>query len=233
MIGKKILVLRKKNNLSQEMLAEKLNVTRQTISNWELGETVPDLKQALELAKIFDVSLDEITNNSKQDIILAKVNNTENNSKIILKMLKIIGITISILLFLTLVAIVSSMVFTEYFSIGPTGQGEGTTCYYNGEYISYEVWKDYQSGNISLITTDEEIRKKFKTYDYTNNSKMLNDIVEYIESKGGTCRVVVDDVDAEQSIIICKYFVYMLECGQKTKTKKYYLVKHKSELGIV
>ena len=41
-LGTNILNYRKKNNLSQEQLAEKINVTRQTISNWELGETSPN-----------------------------------------------------------------------------------------------------------------------------------------------------------------------------------------------
>ena len=52
-LGKKILELRKKENLSQEQLAEKMNVTRQTISKWELNETTPDIKQAKELSKLF------------------------------------------------------------------------------------------------------------------------------------------------------------------------------------
>ena len=60
-IGNKILELRKKNNLSQEALAEKIGVSRQTISKWELGETSPDIKQAKELSKVFNVSLDELT----------------------------------------------------------------------------------------------------------------------------------------------------------------------------
>lgn len=62
-IGNKISELRKKNTLSQEKLAEKIGVTRQTISKWELGETSPDLKQANLLAKILKVSLDELANN--------------------------------------------------------------------------------------------------------------------------------------------------------------------------
>ena len=50
-IGNKISELRKKNNLSQEALAEKIGVTRQTISKWELGETSPDIKQAKEIGR--------------------------------------------------------------------------------------------------------------------------------------------------------------------------------------
>ena len=41
-LGNKILEYRKRNGLSQEQLADKINVTRQTISNWELGETQPN-----------------------------------------------------------------------------------------------------------------------------------------------------------------------------------------------
>ena len=43
-IGQNIMILRKSAKLSQEQLAEKMGVTRQTISNWELNESSPDLK---------------------------------------------------------------------------------------------------------------------------------------------------------------------------------------------
>ncbi len=48
-LGNKILQLRKKNGLSQEQLGEKVEVTRQTISNWELGETTPNPEQLKKL----------------------------------------------------------------------------------------------------------------------------------------------------------------------------------------
>ena len=62
-INEKILLLRKKEGLSQEKLAEKLNVTRQTVSNWEVGQTTPDILQAKELSRIFNISLDDLTEN--------------------------------------------------------------------------------------------------------------------------------------------------------------------------
>lgn len=60
-INEKILLLRKKEGLSQESLAEKLNVTRQTVSNWELGQTTPDIAQAKAMSEIFKISLDDLT----------------------------------------------------------------------------------------------------------------------------------------------------------------------------
>ena len=72
--------IRKDNNLSQEQLAEKMEVTRQTISNWELNETAPDINQAKQLSKIFNVSLDELTDNNIKDILVEKISNTEKFS---------------------------------------------------------------------------------------------------------------------------------------------------------
>ena len=46
-LGKQVYELRKKANLSQEQLAEKVGVSRQTISKWELGETVPDMLRSV------------------------------------------------------------------------------------------------------------------------------------------------------------------------------------------
>ena len=52
-LNEKLLSLRKKEGLSQESLAEKLGVTRQTISNWESGQTSPDLLQAGKISEIY------------------------------------------------------------------------------------------------------------------------------------------------------------------------------------
>lgn len=68
----------------------------------------------------------------KKDILYEKVSNTENNSNMILKILKVTGITMGILLFLILVIILSIVFFANYFKAEPTGAGVGTYCEYNG-----------------------------------------------------------------------------------------------------
>ena len=100
MLGEKIISERKKCKLSQEDLAEKLGITRQTISNWELNETSPDLKQASKLCDIFNISLDELT--GKENAILTKLDKTESNSKLIIKLVKTVGITLGTLIFILL-----------------------------------------------------------------------------------------------------------------------------------
>ena len=59
-IGNKIKNLRSKYNFSQEDLAEKIYVTRQTISNWENSKSFPDLNSLIRMSDIFDITVDEL-----------------------------------------------------------------------------------------------------------------------------------------------------------------------------
>ncbi|EJE7233895.1 helix-turn-helix transcriptional regulator [Clostridium sporogenes] len=56
----KLYSLRKQKGLSQDELGSKLNVSRQTISKWELGETTPELEKLIALGDFFQISLDEL-----------------------------------------------------------------------------------------------------------------------------------------------------------------------------
>lgn len=67
-IGNKIVELRKKNNLTQEKLSEKIKVSRQTLASWEGNITSPNLEQAAILSKELRISLDELVDN-ELDII--------------------------------------------------------------------------------------------------------------------------------------------------------------------
>ena len=105
-LGKQIYELRKKANLSQEQLAEKVGVSRQTISKWELGETAPDIKQAQVLSQVFGVSLDELTGNDTKEVIYEKVSNTEKLAGLIIKIIKIWGIIILACLIIAVIGII-------------------------------------------------------------------------------------------------------------------------------
>ena len=59
-LGNNLFNARKKRGLSQEEVAEKLGVSRQTISKWELDETLPDIRQSKKLATLYSLSLDEL-----------------------------------------------------------------------------------------------------------------------------------------------------------------------------
>ena len=59
-LGNSLFQARKKCGLSQEDVAEKLGVSRQTVSKWETDETVPDIRQSKKMAVLYHVSLDEL-----------------------------------------------------------------------------------------------------------------------------------------------------------------------------
>ena len=86
-LGEKILELRKKKGFSQEELGDRIGVTRQTISNWELGETSPNPGQLKLLSKELNVSIDELLDNDIKTVLEEKVSNTEKLSRLILKLI--------------------------------------------------------------------------------------------------------------------------------------------------
>lgn len=67
MISENLFSLRKGQKLSQEQVAEAIGVSRQAVAKWESGEAVPDLMNCAALAKLYDVTLDELVNFNSQD----------------------------------------------------------------------------------------------------------------------------------------------------------------------
>ena len=66
-LNQKISQLRNDNNWSQEELAEKLNVSRQSVSKWESGQAKPDLDKIIALSDIFDVSTDYLLKDDTEE----------------------------------------------------------------------------------------------------------------------------------------------------------------------
>ena len=70
-----IAMLRRANNLSQEEVAEKINISRQAYAKWERGETVPDIEKCAALAELYNTTLDDLYQEQKlpggQDILPA------------------------------------------------------------------------------------------------------------------------------------------------------------------
>ena len=64
----KLYSLRKQKGFSQEELANRLNVSRQTISKWEVGESTPDMENLVAISELFEVSLDELVLNRTLEV---------------------------------------------------------------------------------------------------------------------------------------------------------------------
>lgn len=112
-LGDRIMNLRKNQKLSQEQLAEKISVTRQTISNWELGDTNPNPEQLKMLSKQFGISIDELLNNDTKEIVVEKISNVEKTAEKIYKLLKIFCKSL-IVIFIIIILI--SMIYSSIMS---------------------------------------------------------------------------------------------------------------------
>ena len=66
--AEKVLNLRRKNGWSQEELAEKAGVSRQSVSKWESAASIPDINKILELSRIFGVSTDYLLKDDMEDV---------------------------------------------------------------------------------------------------------------------------------------------------------------------
>lgn len=79
--SEKLLTLRKAKNLTQEQLAEKLNVSRQSISKWESGQATPELEKIVALSAVFDVTTDYLLKSSEIDDLSVKTEMLEKQQQ--------------------------------------------------------------------------------------------------------------------------------------------------------
>lgn len=186
-IGNKISELRKKKGLSQEELAEKVGVARQTISKWELGETSPDIKQSKELSKIFNISLDELTNNDIKDILVEKTSNTEKLAGLILKLIKIM--VIFIILF-PIVLITARIIFKN---VHEKNSGRlmhvSIKCNLHDKDYGYEFLYYETTGEIKEAGGDGYLANVTHIGKYSDAYEALDIIDAYVVNNSGTCTV--------------------------------------------
>lgn len=183
-LGNKILELRKSQKLSQEQLAEKLNVTRQTISNWELNETSPDLNQAKELSKIFHISLDELIDNNIDNIIVEKISNTEKLAGIIIKILKGLGVSFVILFIIDVVSLILFNVVKV--DVKTAGVSESTiNCSIDSQDYLITIGSD---AYFNCSNCSKKIQNDINEFiDYSDITKTMKDIETYFSKHNGVC----------------------------------------------
>lgn len=185
-IGNKIMRLRKKEGLSQEELAEKIGVARQTISKWELGETSPDLNQAKKLSILFNVSLDELSSNDIKNVLIEKTSNTEKLAGLILKLIKFI------IIFLICVPILYIIMFIVYKNVRENNSGRllntSIECVLHDETYFYEFIYFENTGQIKEAGGDGYLANIVGIGKYSDAYEALDNIDAYIKNNGGTCK---------------------------------------------
>ena len=114
----KLYHLRKQKGLSQEELANCLNVSRQTISKWEVGDSTPDMEKLIAISNLFEISLDELVmgkvpthiveTSTKSEIVneLKEKILTDENKKKAKRGLKIVAIILGIIVLLDVISMI-------------------------------------------------------------------------------------------------------------------------------
>ena len=124
-IGKKITELRKKYNLTQESLAEKIGVTRQTLSNWESNITSPDLNQASLLCKELKININDLIDNNLE------VNVKDNSNSILNKLIS--------------KKVILNFEYDNYYDMDIEYEGKVKVLSLDDEFIKVEVKKGKQT----------------------------------------------------------------------------------------
>ena len=184
-IGKKITDFRKNNKLSQEDLAEKLGVTRQTISKLELGQTYSSINQAKELSKIFNISLDELVNNDIKNLLVEKTSNTEKLAGIIINILKVIGILFVIFIVINLVLIVIFNISRKSIIVSNVDSVKLNCRIDNNNYL-IEIGCDGYF-NCSNCTKELQLEIKDNYVDFSDINKTAKTIEKYFDNNNGMC----------------------------------------------
>ncbi len=184
-LGNKILEYRKRNGLSQEQLADKINVTRQTISNWELGETQPNSEQLKMLSKEFSISIDELLDNDIKNISLSKTN-VQKHSKS--KYLKIFLICIVIIILGIFILYINKNNFKRKDKI----IDKTIICNLYGEDHIFNIKYYEADGKIKELGKDLYFKDILELDKYDDVNQILNIINDYVKKNGGTCTIVKD-----------------------------------------
>ena len=108
--GNRLYELRKQRGLSQEELANRLDVTRQTVSKWEAEDSTPDMEKLIALGELFGISLDELVLgkvpvSTRLDALGEKVL-TDGNKKKAKKGLKLVGLVLAAALAIDLISMI-------------------------------------------------------------------------------------------------------------------------------
>ena len=164
-LGKNIARIRKENNLTQDELAEKYYVTRQTISNWEIGKSYPDLETIVKISDDFNISLDVLLKDDSKMVkeIDKKIKDTYKYKKI-LKYTTIIGSLLLLAIF-----IYTSIYF--YFRNTVVNKFEKSLAEYNFKMNGYGIHYLKYDDEIEYRILKQEFPKIFDfKLDYSNKS---------------------------------------------------------------
>ena len=217
-LGEKILKLRKQYGFSQEELGEKLDVTMETISNWELAETQPNLNQLKLLSKEFNISIDELLDN---EVKYTK----ENNNNTFLKIIKIILI---IFAFVLILVIILYILFKANKRYNGAYIEESIYCTLYNESHGYTIKYEELTGLSVEEGGDTYFNDILNLGQYNDAHQKFNIINDYVKKNGGICEMI-NNRDLSYNNLVNMY----IKEGTLTKTSATVIIEDNNPNKIV
>ena len=137
--NEKLVMLRKQHNLSQEQVAEKLGVARQTISKWELGETTPEMDKIIIMSELYNITLDELIKEENEGKVVNDPNNTNSQ--------KLAGMTIKILKGIGIFILIVAILYVFLMIIG---------------FVAFNKVETNSDSKTTVIQTQEEVVENYE-----------------------------------------------------------------------
>ena len=137
--NEKLVNLRRKHNLSQEQVAEKLKVARQTISKWELGETTPEMDKLIMISELYNITLDELMKEENEGKVINDPNNTNSQ--------KLAGMTIKILKGIGIFILIVAILYVFLMIIG---------------FVAFNKVETNSDSKTTVIQTQEEVVENYE-----------------------------------------------------------------------
>lgn len=196
--NEKLIKLRRQSGLSQEELGYKLNVTRQTVSKWELGQTTPEMDKLVSLSKVYGITLDELTSEEEtMDVGGQDPIKTENNDKkkFDIKNIDMRKILIPLIIVLVIIALIIGANKMKTFN-----KAANEIVGVNNEIISEDnlffsfinFIKEIITGQVKEQLEDnklDEIKRynsKFETYNGTQSGNFVENLLELVVTNNKT-----------------------------------------------
>ena len=187
---KKIRIIKK---LSQEALAEKVNVSRQSISKWETGDAYPTMNNLLELCKIFHCKINDLVNDTIVDIdslgdevktkVVSLNKEEQKKMKALSKIISIISKVGRIFCYIAIPFISLILIVSPYFINKVVIKDNNLTLNFSNHNINLSEKNDkvvLKVGNFVLADADKEFLNTKVIHIFENNSKAK--IISYIET---------------------------------------------------
>ena len=177
--GDNLKSIRKSKKMSQEDLAERVNVSRQSVSKWETGEAYPEMNNILELCKIFNCKINDLVHKDMSDISsldeeivmkVAKLNEKKQKQvKVLSHTISLIGKIGSIVLKVAIAFVVASMVLMPYIASNIKVSEDKVTI--TNENIKVVDNKTITLYGVATIGVDEEVSEEQLLEIFDNHSK--------------------------------------------------------------